>query len=81
MTRANKINWLSIMIASRECTVCASIEERIFTDSWSGKDLCLACLGTIWQDLTNSPASEGDNLNELIKAHLDDEWEEVDEPV
>lgn len=52
-----------------ECCVCGSMEERVFTDSWTGKELCAACLGKIIDEVTNSPCSEGDNLIKLLFEH------------
>ena len=49
-----------------DCDACGCPEERVFEDSWSGKRLCLACLGSVWDRVTNSPATEGDNLEELL---------------
>lgn len=49
-----------------ECDACGCQEERVFTDSWTGKELCAACLGTIINDVTNSPCTEGDNLEKLL---------------
>lgn len=52
-----------------ECDACGNEEERIWTDSFTGKELCNECISTVAQKLTNSPASEGDNLKaELLKA-------------
>ena len=50
-----------------DCDKCGSPEERVFEDSWTGKSLCLTCLGEIWGLITNSPATEGDNLDELLE--------------
>lgn len=50
----------------KECNQCGGIEERVFTDSWTGKELCLSCLIPIGDRITMSPASEGDNLIELL---------------
>lgn len=55
-----------IMLLSHECEGCGGLEERVFTDSWSGKELCPGCLHKIVGKLTMSPASEGDNLLELM---------------
>lgn len=49
------------------CDNCGASEERVFVDSWTGKWLCLMCLGSIWSRITNSPATEGDNLEALLK--------------
>jgi len=50
----------------RSCDNCSATEERVFTDSWTGKELCLECLSMIASDITNSPQSEGDNLAEVL---------------
>lgn len=56
------------MIVDRECSHCQVTEERVFTDSWTGKELCLACIIAVAPYVTNSPASEGDNLEtELVR--------------
>lgn len=52
-----------------ECDACGALEERVFTDSWTGKQLCASCLYEIIGDVTNSPASEGDNLVKLLVDH------------
>ena len=52
----------------RTCEHCYGTEERTFRDSYTGKELCLQCLSPIIDNLTNSPASEGDNLDELLEA-------------
>lgn len=63
-----------------ECNVCGCLEERVFTDSWTGQELCAACLGTIIDDVTNSPCTEGDNLEKLLVDHgLIDEEDLEDE--
>ena len=51
------------------CDNCGASEERVFVDSWTGKSLCLMCLGTIWDRITNSPATEGDNLDEFLEGN------------
>lgn len=61
-----------------ECEACMAFEERVFTDSWTGKELCLDCLGQILDDITNSPCSEGDNLIQLMVDVLDYDAEEVE---
>jgi len=52
---------------SHECTKCGGGEERVFRDTWTGISLCLQCLAPIAGRITNSPASEGDNLRKLIQ--------------
>jgi hypothetical protein len=59
------------MILLRECDNCGAAEERVFTDNWTGKELCLQCLSPIVRAITNSPASEGDNLARLLHAQED----------
>ncbi len=49
-----------------ECDACTATEERTFRDSWTGKELCISCLATIINNVTNSPCSEGDNLIDLL---------------
>ena len=49
-----------------ECDHCSGIEERVFVDSWTGRNLCCACLWPIIGDVTFSPCSEGDNLDKLL---------------
>jgi hypothetical protein len=49
-----------------DCDHCGMPEERLLTDTWTGKSLCLTCLSEICERLTHSP-SEGDNLNELLE--------------
>lgn len=64
-----------------ECDACGALEERVFTDSWTGKELCAECLGTIINEVTNSPCSEGDNLLKLLVEHdLIDAEDLEDEP-
>lgn len=54
-----------MIILWRDCDWCQSTEERLFTDSWTGLELCLSCLSIV-DYITNSPASEGDNLEALL---------------
>lgn len=49
-------------LASAECDACGAVEERCWSDSWTGKSLCHGCLSPVIDRLANSPASEGDNL-------------------
>lgn len=68
-----------MLLFLEECDACGVSEERVFKDSWSGKALCLECLGFILDYLTNSPASEEDNLKQLLIDNdlLDeDAWED-----
>lgn len=63
------------MLLSHRCGGCGGLEERIFTDSWTGRDLCCMCLYRIVGDLTMSPLDEGDNLDELLESEEDEEEE------
>ena len=57
------------LVLLKECDNCEHLEERIFTDSWTGMNLCLTCIDQAqlpWL-LTNSPVSEGDNLEQLLE--------------
>jgi hypothetical protein len=62
-----------------ECDNCQGREERVFVDTWTGLNLCLACVGLVWNTTTNSPASEGDNLREELAARTDGVFAEEEE--
>lgn len=51
----------------RTCENCGNHEERVFVDSWTGKELCIICLASIINAVTMSPASGGDNLEQQLK--------------
>lgn len=51
----------------RECDNCGQVEERVFTDNWTGKELCIECLAPIINQVTMSPHTEGDNLKRLLR--------------
>lgn len=57
---------MRILTIYRDCDACGRIEERVFTDSWTGKDLCLTCLHDIGVGQIAMTPSEGDNLPELL---------------
>lgn len=61
-----------------DCDGCLASEERVFVDSWTGKELCASCLSEIIDEVTNSPCSEGDNLIRLMVEVLDYEEDEND---
>ena len=65
--RFPNLAWL----AFKNCDVCDGLEERLFTDSWTGLEICLSCLYPVCGQIACSPASEGDNLRGLLE--LDDE--------
>ncbi len=50
------------------CAHCGRSEERVFTDTHTRMSLCLECIGAVWQYVTNSPDSEGDNLVKQLDA-------------
>ena len=62
----NKTSKEATMIFFEKCNHCEAIEERVFVDSWTGTQLCLYCVGKVCDYVTNSPASEGDNLREEL---------------
>jgi len=62
------------------CDACGSPgHERVFTDSWTGMDLCLECAHPAAYRTTMSPQEEGDNLKQVLReeGRLNDEKEEV----
>lgn len=50
----------------KKCDNCGHMEERVFTDSWTGIDVCLSCLYEVVGNVNMSPASEKDNLHALL---------------
>lgn len=54
-------------ILDHMCDNCEAVEERVFTDTETGTELCLECLGKVAAHVTNSPRSEGDNLGEVLE--------------
>jgi hypothetical protein len=56
-----------LVLFLKTCQNCEGVEERLFTDSWTGLELCPMCLSPVINGTTMSPASEGDNLKELLK--------------
>jgi hypothetical protein len=55
------------LVLFRDCDNCGASEERVFVDSWTGKELCIMCLAPVINGITMSPASEGDNLAVVLK--------------
>ena len=55
-----------LMLLSHECDNCGSLEERVFTDSWTGVELCLPCLVEVAGQVTISPGTGKDNLQKLL---------------
>lgn len=60
-----------MLVFLQECDVCEMLEERTFRDNWTGLELCAECLSEVIDETSMSPASEGDNLIELLKDRLD----------
>jgi len=58
------VNELFLM---HNCDQCEGLEERVFTDSWTGKELCLSCLHPIVGQIAMSPQTEKDNLESLLE--------------
>ncbi len=50
----------------KKCDNCGHQEERVFTDSWTGIDVCCSCLYEVIGNVNQSPASEKDNLYEVL---------------
>lgn len=67
-----------MLLFIRECDWCKNYEERTFTDSWTGMELCCECVSRVAYYTTNSPASEGDNLPIELMARAGDRryWDE-----
>ena len=55
-----------MLVFHHECSHCAAIEERLFTDSYTGMELCTECLSRVVAFVTNSPSFEGDNLKKEL---------------
>lgn len=64
---------------SRKCDWCENVEERVWTDSWTGTDLCIECLLLALPALTFSP-SEGDTLRTALQARCADRRDEEELP-
>lgn len=57
-----------------ECCVCHDHQERVYTDSWTGSQVCSVCLLPVLKDITRRP-SRGDNFRDLFHLHeMDDTW-------
>lgn len=64
------------LLLLKECQGCETSQTRLFTDSWTGMELCIECLIHVLPQTTFSPEDEGDNLRDLIKELHPDEEEE-----
>ena len=54
------------MTLMRECINCGCPEERLFRDSFTGAELCIACLAPIIEKINLTPSESGDNLKRLL---------------
>lgn len=70
MARTMAFTGVGILLL-HECDACGSTQTRVFTDSWTGKELCLECLSIVARHITMSPDDEGDNLEEVLSLHID----------
>lgn len=52
-------SMLTYLIASHDCDVCDDSVTRVFTDSWSGREVCVSCL------------AEAGNDGRLMRLHMD----------
>ncbi len=59
------------LILLHDCENCGTTEERIVTDSWTGKELCFGCAIKVLPHVTQSPYHERDNLEAELKARTD----------
>lgn len=64
---------MKTLILWRMCEYCGCEVERTFQDSWTGKEFCLGCLAPLIGDITESPQSEGDNLDSLLNEDEDED--------
>lgn len=62
-----------VVLFLKKCESCGAVEERVFEDSWTRLELCLLCVGGVIDQVTMSPASEGDNL--IAKLRSSERWD------
>ena len=60
------------LLLLKDCDACGGCETRLFTDSWTGLELCCECLLKVLPSTTMSPEEEGDNLKAELRAALGD---------
>lgn len=62
-----------------DCEACEATVERVFTDNWTGKELCLDCLSEVVGEVNMSPGYDGDNLLSLLLEHrlIEDDKEQL----
>ena len=70
-----------MLVFLNECSWCKNLEERTFTDNWTGIELCLQCLGRVADYVTMSPGYEEDNLEIELLTRAGDlrSWDEDDD--
>lgn len=49
-----------MFVPLKECDHCGGLETRLFTDSWTGLELCIMCLSEVIDNVTMSPEDEED---------------------
>jgi hypothetical protein len=59
------------LLLLKSCDACDGSETRLYTDSWTGLELCTECLIAVLPSVTMSPEEEGDNLKAELRLHLD----------
>ena len=52
----------------KECQWCSGVETRLFTDSWTGKELCIECMAHVINHVTFDPEEEESGPAGLINA-------------
>ena len=72
------------LLLLKSCDACNSSETRLYTDSWTGLELCTDCLIAVLPSVTMSPEEDDDNLKKELRDHLGeplacDETEKGDE--
>lgn len=65
----------------KECQWCGGVESRLFTDSWTGLELCIDCLSKSVDHITFSPEDEGDNIEDALRQTVGPRYDEEDEDV
>lgn len=61
------------LVLLHDCDVCGASEERVWTDSFTGMEVCQQCLHPAIGQITNSPHSERDNIKDLLNVDEDEE--------
>ncbi len=58
------------LLLLKSCDACGDSETRLYTDSWTGLELCTGCLVAVLHKVTMSPEEEVDNLKKELRDHL-----------